>query len=464
MLSTRLPHRVRREFWIFVGMALASSALAPVCLAALRYTVTDLTALVAPTGAVTPADINSAGQIVGQVTSATESRGFFYNGQTTLLDPLPGSVYSLATALNSTGQIVGSSDDGGIPKAAYWLTAGAQPQALPSGGGPDANVYATAINDQPTIVGFFTGSGSGNTKSWTAVKWQPDPSNPTRFRFTKLDTPVVPPAGVPAGAFGVNQLGTVVGSGAIDPVVPIQGPLRWNPIDQVTPLDTVVSDTLVVDYNPVAINDSLVAAGRLVTNTGDERAVRWNADGSALELGFPAGYNQSAALDINNQGLIVGHASTASDSIAVSNFNSSWTNLNDLIVNAPNWHLDSAAAINDSGVIIGQGKLAGSPRAFLLTPINPTLFGDYNANGIVDAADYTVYRHTLGQTGTGLAADGNGNNQIDGGDYNVWRANFGQPPGSGSGASANAAVPEPSTLVLLMLAAAGWCFRRARAA
>ena len=34
------------------------------------------------------------------------------------------------------------------------------------------------------------------------------------------------------------------------------------------------------------------------------------------------------------------------------------------------------------------------------------LDGDYNANGVVDAADYTVWRDSLGQTGMGLAADG----------------------------------------------------------
>jgi hypothetical protein len=34
--------------------------------------------------------------------------------------------------------------------------------------------------------------------------------------------------------------------------------------------------------------------------------------------------------------------------------------------------------------------------------------GDYNGNGVVDAADYTIWRETLEQTGAGLAADGNG--------------------------------------------------------
>jgi hypothetical protein len=92
------------------------------------------------------------------------------------------------------------------------------------------------------------------------------------------------------------------------------------------------------------------------------------------------------------------------------------------------------------------------------------LIGDCNHNGLVDAADYVVYRKTLGQSGAGLVADGNGNNLIDSGDYGVWRAHFGQTAGSGSGASANAAVPEPATLVLLMFATNSWCLWRRRAA
>ena len=99
------------------------------------------------------------------------------------------------------------------------------------------------------------------------------------------------------------------------------------------------------------------------------------------------------------------------------------------------------------------------------TFITATDFGDYNQDGIVDAADYSVYRHTLGQTGFGLAADGNGNNRIDAGDYDVWRAHFGKPtPGAGSSSLSDTAVPEPAALVLLMFAAAGWCLRRRRTA
>ncbi len=54
------------------------------------------------------------------------------------------------------------------------------------------------------------------------------------------------------------------------------------------------------------------------------------------------------------------------------------------------------------------------------------LLGDYNRDGSVDAADFTVWRDTLGTTTTSFsAADGNGNGVIDQGDYAAWRANFG---------------------------------------
>jgi hypothetical protein len=58
-----------------------------------------------------------------------------------------------------------------------------------------------------------------------------------------------------------------------------------------------------------------------------------------------------------------------------------------------------------------------------------------NHNGGVDAADYTVWRDSLGRMGSGLAADGDNTGasagKIDQADYNVWKANFGNHAGSG---------------------------------
>jgi hypothetical protein len=80
--------------------------------------------------------------------------------------------------------------------------------------------------------------------------------------------------------------------------------------------------------------------------------------------------------------------------------------------------------------------------------VAPMLLGDYNHDGAVNAADYVVWRDTLGQSGGGLAADGNGNGQVDPADYNIWRANFGRTAGSGS--FLNGTVPEPATLATVL--------------
>jgi hypothetical protein len=80
-----------------------------------------------------------------------------------------------------------------------------------------------------------------------------------------------------------------------------------------------------------------------------------------------------------------------------------------------------------------------------------TLSGDYNGDGAIDAADYTVWRDSLGQVGAGLAADGDRDGEITSLDYNVWKTHFGEPFGSGSASLTPVILtPEPHTLLLLM--------------
>ena len=63
-----------------------------------------------------------------------------------------------------------------------------------------------------------------------------------------------------------------------------------------------------------------------------------------------------------------------------------------------------------------------------------TLPGDYNRNGMVDAADYVLWRNTLGNVVAAFSgADGNGSGTIDPGDYSLWRGNFGHSAGPGAG-------------------------------
>jgi hypothetical protein len=80
------------------------------------------------------------------------------------------------------------------------------------------------------------------------------------------------------------------------------------------------------------------------------------------------------------------------------------------------------------------------------------VLGDFNNNGVVDTADYALWRNTVG-TATLLRNDPIGG-QIGTPQYNVWRANFGNstPGGAGAGTSL-ASVPEPGSILLLLIAA-----------
>ena len=85
----------------------------------------------------------------------------------------------------------------------------------------------------------------------------------------------------------------------------------------------------------------------------------------------------------------------------------------------------------------------------------PGLNGDYNENGVVDAADYVIWRKTLGLVNAGLPADGNGNGRIDLDDYNVWRINFGRTSGSAVGATV-VTIAEPATGLTAAVTFAGF--------
>jgi hypothetical protein len=74
--------------------------------------------------------------------------------------------------------------------------------------------------------------------------------------------------------------------------------------------------------------------------------------------------------------------------------------------------------------------------AFERQPIPPAVFGDYNRNGIVDAADYVIWRKTLGMVVAPFSgADGDGDGTVEQDDLAVWKAHFGEtvPVVSGGG-------------------------------
>ena len=121
-------------------------------------------------------------------------------------------------------------------------------------------------------------------------------------------------------------------------------------------------------------------------------------------------------------------------------------------------YLTSLTANPVQSAVTGLGNhftvsLAGRSMAVLL--LTPRLSGDFNDDGIVDAADYTVWRDTLGQTGQDLAADftgpsGTPDGVVDSLDYQVWLDHFGETS-AGSAAGSAGAVPEPSSIAILAI-------------
>lgn len=79
----------------------------------------------------------------------------------------------------------------------------------------------------------------------------------------------------------------------------------------------------------------------------------------------------------------------------------------------------------------------------------PVVLGDYNENGIVDAADYVVWRKNLGP-GTLPNEAGISPGVVDEVDHNYWQSRFGAQVEFRSALTAT--VPEPATLLLCLVA------------
>jgi autotransporter-associated beta strand protein len=88
--------------------------------------------------------------------------------------------------------------------------------------------------------------------------------------------------------------------------------------------------------------------------------------------------------------------------------------------------------------------------------------GDFNEDGIVNAADYVVWRNNL-DGGAALPNDNGLGTPISTAHYDLWKMNYGAGLGSGAAVSGSAQVPEPSSVALLAAALFSLGFRRRRA-
>jgi hypothetical protein len=113
---------------------------------------------------------------------------------------------------------------------------------------------------------------------------------------------------------------------------------------------------------------------------------------------------------------------------------------------------------------------AGQQDLVFRFALTNNLPGDFNGNGVVDAADYTVWRDNLGSSSNApLHGNGDATVGVGPGDYTLWKSNFGAtalasgPPAlttgrilysplvAGAGSMSGSAVPEPATAWLLAI-------------
>ena len=85
--------------------------------------------------------------------------------------------------------------------------------------------------------------------------------------------------------------------------------------------------------------------------------------------------------------------------------------------------------------------------AFVVVPT--PLIGDFNDDGVVDAADYVVWRKA---SPTDTLPNDDTPGAVDASDYDDWRANFGKSEPAGSAALGADPVPEPAGVLLLFIA------------
>ncbi len=109
----------------------------------------------------------------------------------------------------------------------------------------------------------------------------------------------------------------------------------------------------------------------------------------------------------------------------------------------PGWIPSDAGLVDHMFLLFGLVESL-DPNFFKDYMIPGLAPGDYNADGVVDQADYMYWRSTFALTNR-LAADGSNNNLVDAADYVFWRKNA-----VAAGLGSDVSVPEPRGLVLVI--------------
>lgn len=183
---------------------------------------------------------------------------------------------------------------------------------------------------------------------------------------------------------------------------------------------------------------TLGGGNTFINNSVDIPAIRFGGDGG---LAFVSDDVTGGANDDLAEPLVIADATSSPQTVIPADFAPQPTLLvtTDVLINGTS----AADVINLS--VFTQTFVQTGPGV---------LAGDYNQDGVVDAADYVVWRTHLGDPAGSLP------NDVDGGvigqaQYNTWLAKFGNTEASLSASLENRTVTESASWLLMALALTG---------
>lgn len=335
---------------LLLGLAASSQAQSPV------YTVTDLGTF---GGTRTAAfSINKTGQVAGFAETVDgRSQAFVYTDGTLFNLGTLGGTDSYAYRISDSGYVIGRSKNAAGKNRAFVTIFDSSMFDISSldsrlGG---AFSVATAVNGLGQVVGYFQTPGP-HMAARNRVFLYSD------HRITDLGTF----GGEDSIVAAINDAGQMAGSFGTDPRADYaaRAAFLYSGGKVITLGSFGGKVTIATDLNNVGH-----VVGHSQNARGEYHAFSYSG-GALVDLGTLPGGTQSFAYGINNSGQIVGASDSASSTLhAFLHSGGSMKDLNTLIPANSGWVLTEARAINSSGQIVGNGIKDGEPRAFLLKPV-----------------------------------------------------------------------------------------------
>jgi probable HAF family extracellular repeat protein len=320
------------------------------------YTITDLGSL---GGTRTAAfSINKSGEVAGFADLADgRSQAFVYIGGTLFNLGTLGGSDSYAYRISDSGFVIGRSQDAtGKYHAFVTILNGSMfdINSLDSKLGDSFSV-ATAVNGLGQVVGYFQAPGPHMTARNRVFLY-------SDHRITDLGTF----GGTDSIVTAINDSGQMAGTYGKESKADYAERVAFlYSGGQVIKLGSF--------GNKVTIATDLNNTGQVVGHSqnarGEYHAFIYSG-GALTDLGTLPGGTQSFAYGINSSGQVVGASDSASSTLhAVLHSSGVMKDLNTLIPANSGWVLTEARAINSGGQIVGNGVKDGEQRAFLLKPV-----------------------------------------------------------------------------------------------